>query len=153
MAEYTVFEKELSEASGVLKGVISKKRREILKGGDDYKLVKNAMAYTPDAALRLLAELGVASPANVLESAVRGLPDDSKKNAPMIAEVVRRFQPNTTVMECRLEKTAEHVVVKVRDNLMFEIGQRIPVKKTDTAIYLLDGQQPRRRGQIPGFKG
>lgn len=152
MSEYTVLEKDLAEAAGVSRSVLQKKRADLLTDGEDYGRVKNATAYTVPAASRLLAELGVASPANALERALRGLPDDSQKNAPTLAEVVRRFQPNTSVMECRLKKTGDLVLVKVNDNRMFNVGQTIPVKKSLTDIHFLDAPQPRRNGKVPGFE-
>jgi hypothetical protein len=152
MAEYTVFERDLVEASGVSRSAISKKRREILIENNDYGLVKNATAYTAPAALRLLVGLGVASPSNVLEMALAGVHDE--KSALDVGVVIKRFQPNTAIMVCKLEKSGDQVTVRVRDNNLFEIGQRIPLKKSaDGMPWLLDAPQPRRRGHIPGFEG
>jgi hypothetical protein len=151
MSEFTVLEKDLAAAAGVSRSILQKKRAAELSDGVDYGRAGNSTAYSRCAALRVLDELGVDCPPDVLKRAVRPLSDDSEKKA-VIAEVVKRFQPNTTVMECRIEKTAEHVLVRVHNNLMFEIGQSIPLKKTATSIYLLAAPQPRRRGQIPGFK-
>ena len=151
MNEFQVFEKDLAEASGVSRSAIAKKRREILTEGDDFGLLKNATAYTAPAALRLLAELGVASPTTVLEMAVAGGSDE--KNARAIGVVFKRFQPNTQIMACELEKSGEKVTVRVRDNGMFEIGQRVPLKKSaDGMPWMLDAPQPRRRGHIPGWE-
>jgi len=152
MVEYTVFERDLVSSSGVKPSVVSKKRREILVEGDDYGLVKNATAYTRPAAFRLLVELGVGSPANVLEMACKGLPDE--KSARDIGVVVKMFRPNTAIMVCRLEKSGDEVTVRVRDNNLFEINQRVPLKKSaDGFPWLLDAPHPRRRGHIPGFEG
>lgn len=151
MIEYTVFERDLVAASGVVRNAVSKKRREILTEGADFGLVKNATAYTSPAALRLLGELGVCSPSTVLEMAVAGVSDE--KSARAVGVVFKRFGPNTQIMACELEKIGEKVTVRVRDNGMFEIGQRVPLKKSaDGMPWMLDAQQPRRRGHIPGWK-
>jgi hypothetical protein len=55
-------------------------------------------------------------------------------------------------MECRLEKNGALVTVSVRDNLMFYVGQRVPLKKSLTDIHFLDAPHPRRKGKIPGFE-
>jgi len=152
MAEFTVFEKDLSEASGVARSIFVKKRRELVDGVD-FAQVKNATAYTSDAALAVLVALGVTSPANALERACRGLADGSEKNgAQLVGVVTRLFRPNTRAMECRLEKNGALVTVSVRDNLMFYVGQRVPLKKSLTDIHFLDAPHPRRKGKIPGFE-
>lgn len=152
MNEFCVLEKELSEASGISRTALAKKRRDILTEGVDWKFEKNAAALTAGAALRILTELGSASPANVLEKACSGLPAGSGKNGRLLARVVRRFCPNTRAMECRLEKTGELIIVCIRDNRMFNPGQLIPVKKSQTDIHFLDAPQPRKNGHVPGFE-
>jgi len=154
MSEFKVNEAALSEASGVSKSTLSKKRRELLAEGVDYGLQKNATAYTKDGALAVLGALGVPCPADALKRAAGGLPDGFEKNgARVVAVVTRRFVPNFQILQARLEKNGENILVRVHNNLMFDIDQRIPVKKTDTWVWLLDASQPRRRGQIPGFEG
>jgi len=152
MSGFTVMEKDLADASGVPRSVFIKKRRALVDGVD-FAQVKNATAYTKEAALRLLQDVGVASPDNVLERACRCLSDGSeKKDAQVVGVVIKLFQPNTRAMECRLEKSGQPVIVSVRDNQMFYVGQRVPLKKSLTDIHFLDAPHPRRKGKIPGFE-
>ncbi len=78
MSEFTVREIDLSAATGLSKYEFKKRRDQLLEKGVDFSTEKNAIVLTPAAALKVLVDLEVSSPANLLEKLSGG--ESGEKN-------------------------------------------------------------------------
>jgi len=175
MNEFTVSEALLSDASGISRDVLRKKRRQLhLQKGVDYNREKNALFLTEPASLRVLTALEVSSPANVLEKLLsdsEAFSKNVKKRAPIsgpvrvlqvtsrasvqsgpVVAVVVNLPRNHRIVEAVLEGSGERIRVKVKHSKMFVRKQRIPVKNIGEPCWALDAPNPRRCGRIPGFE-
>ena len=144
MSKFTVRESDVIKRSGIRREVIIGHRNG-LKKGEDWDKVGIAIMYTEEAAGMVLGLVGIPVEVNasaaVVESSVDSL------SVLKVGVVAKRFRPNTRVMECEVDGVVR-VVVKVRNNEMFEDGQRVPIRWCSGAVWELGCDQPRRRGQL-----
>jgi len=147
MEQEAMFEDDVAAKMGLSRDQLRDIRSKEMDKGRDWRVHKNRVVLLPsgiEAIKRRLPEAPCIDPETEPERAPRGAEaGESAKTG----HVCRLFGINIQLMEVRLEENGAEVRVKVRNNRMFVIGQRVPVKR-DGETWFLGCRHPVARGRL-----
>lgn len=158
LEQYPHAEQEMAAALGLAHTTLKAQRREVLKRGEDWELVKNCVHYTGAGRAKVLAALKISDPEGDAPPPPAAAPEpDSPPNNPpekiapgipgamAVLICTKACHPNHRMVLATLEGKPQRV--RVRDNQHFIAGMKMECRFVQDNLWDLAQRLPRWRGR------